>query len=293
MQKKAPASTGASQTLLWSSVLYSHREGHTWEENRSPGSIARRIAGRSGSVVNATAWPRSKENKLCRSRAACRRAVEKQAQSNPGIDAKVRTIASVIESYLSIEGPRLSRLRPWTFTRVISNRSARSTASGGWMNARRSTSLPGCSIIPLGRVIGRSRSRNLDHPTSVQLGSGRRCLIARRQSRSRERRTQGRGAPKIMTDERSDEFRPSAARQFPSDNTKAADTSSPTPDHKRKLPTPGARFRQFLFFLWLTGCRPIEASSAAAGKMWTWKIRLLCCRNITPVVRRENAHHSA
>ncbi len=38
-----------------------------------------------------------------------------------------------------------------------------------------------------------------------------------------------------------------------------------TAGYYRKRPTPGARFRQILFFLWFTGCRPKEAS------MLRWK----------------------
>ncbi|HEY1599265.1 MAG TPA: site-specific integrase [Pirellulales bacterium] len=33
-----------------------------------------------------------------------------------------------------------------------------------------------------------------------------------------------------------------------------------TAGYYKKRPTPGARFRQILFFLWLTGCRPAEAA---------------------------------
>lgn len=175
-----------------------------------------------------------------------------EASKNPPRESRVQTVASVIEQYLKLEvrnvAPSTYENKKFYLQLFAEEHGFREVAA--------------CGRIDLQTFIADHPEWESDWTISAAVNIVQRAfnwaadggVIPVNPFKGYRHRT---GEPRRpLTKE---EFR--AILRVTSTREQRKPPAKPRPsDRKRHLPTPGARFRQILYFLWYTGCRPAEAS---------------------------------
>jgi len=186
--------------------------------------------------------------------------LRQQARHNPGPEMPEQTVASVIEAYRKHEGPKLA-----TSTMAVRRPYLQSFAEAcGWRQ------IPNCSQEDMEDWLKEHPEWKSDW---TKCSAVRNVQVAFNWGAKRKVERDGRKVQLIkenpfrgFTHRAGTPRRDMSPGEFQAILRVTAVPIREVVKKARKLPswkrpTPGARFRQVLFYLWLTGCRPSEAAN--------------------------------